>query len=606
MSIPLITWEAPEPLGGPPAGAAVEETAANRLLQLSLQEMIQLEKDALKQQKQQQQPQQQQPKQQQPKQQPKQQQQQQQQQQRKQQPRQQPPRQQQQQQQPHQQQRRVLLRPSPALVSPEKETGGKWRELLRAVCVEALGVPDAGWPSIRLVENAEAPVPASLFVVCGGVVTPQDVLSFFQPFNPLSVQFLIPQAEAVSSDAAAAAADTCCVLFPSAAAAAAALQQRSSPCDLLLQRHKEQLVLQLQQLEMIFDSDPEEGELQQQQQQQVELLREQADSLRQLEEHKETDPDIRTCLLQLAKWRRTVSVPASSDGKSYQLLLRRTAAPDLPSAAAETAASPSKVVELRPTLNFTVAAAAAAGKASKGAPGETGGVEERALLQDTVALQQQQQQQQVCCVVYVLQASRGNFRSWVLRGGIDLGEGPLRPSSTRAKLTPRAEGDMETDALYRHWGEGAPGGPPKGSPPGTGRGAEEEPRSPLAVASHGQRGGGGPREGPPARERPRMRRSRSRSWDRHMRDRSRRGRGSSRWRRDSSSSVSWSSSHSSSSCSSREASRHRRRRRDSYEDSSKDSKNRKGRGFKAKRRGMAADRELARGEHRHRRRRDSD
>ncbi|KAL8269284.1 hypothetical protein Esti_006789 [Eimeria stiedai] len=568
MSIPLITWEAPEPVG-PSVGAAVQETGANPLLQLSLQDLIQLEKGEVKQQKQQQQSQQ------------------------------------QLKQQQQQQQRRVLLRPSPALVSPEKETGGKWRELLRAVCVEALQVPDFGWSSIRLVKNAEPPVPASLFVVCGGVVTPQDVLSFFQPFNPLSVQFIIPQTEAVSSDsaAAAAAADTCCVLFPSAAAAAAALQQRSSPCDLLLQRHKEQLALQLQQLETTFDSDPEEGELQQQQQQHVELLREQADSLRQLEEHKETDPDIRTCLLQLAKWRRTVSVPAGSDGKSYQLLLRRTAAADLPAAAAETAASPSKVMEVRPTLNFTVAAAAAAAAAaagsggpSLGAPAESGGVEERALLQDTVALQ----------------ASRGNFRSWVLRGGLDLGEGPLRPSSTRAKLTPRAEGDMETDAQYRHWKEGASRGPPKGSP--------EEPRwesvedrrpqaptmSPLAVASHGQRGGG-PREGPPPRDRPRLRRSRSRSWDRHTRDRVRWGRVSSRWRRDSSISVSWSSSHSSSSCSSREGSRHRRRR-DSYEDSSKrrGSKNRKGRGFETKRRGMAADRELARGEHRHRRRGGSD
>ena len=124
MSIPLITWEAPEPRGPPPGLG--EETEENPLLHLSLNEVIQREKNSNKQQ------------------------------------------QQHQQQQQQQQHRRVLLRPSPSLIPPLKEMESRWHHLLRAVCVEALNVVDSGWSSVRLINQTEhvRPSYASLSCCC--------------------------------------------------------------------------------------------------------------------------------------------------------------------------------------------------------------------------------------------------------------------------------------------------------------------------------------------------------------------------------------------------------------------------------------------------------
>ncbi|XP_026190024.1 uncharacterized protein LOC34622170 [Cyclospora cayetanensis] len=237
------------------------------------------------------------------------------------------------------------------------------------------------------------PAPCSLFVVTGGLVSPRDILSFFLPFNPLHVEFLLPHGGVdlegnclqEGGPSGMQQPETACVVFPSPAAAASALQQRSSPCDFLLQRHKEQLQLAIRQQEELLEGEAEEGEvdMQQQQQQQLASLKDQLSNIDQLEQNADKDRGLRLCLEQLAQ---TVAVASSSDGKSYQLLLRRTAAADLPAASPEAAADPSRVVQLRSTLNFTLAAAAASGD-PLGPPSETAGIEERALLQDTVAVQ---------------------------------------------------------------------------------------------------------------------------------------------------------------------------------------------------------------------------
>ncbi|OEH80487.1 hypothetical protein cyc_05884 [Cyclospora cayetanensis] len=289
--------------------------------------------------------------------------------------------------------------------------------------------------------SLEEPAPCSLFVVTGGLVSPRDILSFFLPFNPLHVEFLLPHGGVdlegnclqEGGPSGMQQPETACVVFPSPAAAASALQQRSSPCDFLLQRHKEQLQLAIRQQEELLEGEAEEGEvdMQQQQQQQLASLKDQLSNIDQ-----------------------TVAVASSSDGKSYQLLLRRTAAADLPAASPEAAADPSRVVQLRSTLNFTLAAAAASGD-PLGPPSETAGIEERALLQDTVAVQ----------------ACRGQFRSFVLRGTVDSGEGPSERSqeNSRVKLTPRAEAEMDADRPRA-------GGPSRGGP--SGRPHQFDPESP--------------------------------------------------------------------------------------------------------------------------------
>ena len=85
------------------------------------------------------------------------------------------------------------------------------------------------------------------------------------------------------------------------------MEQRSSPCDLLLQRHKEYLQLEIRQHQELLEGEAEEGEVeehQQHQQHQLLMLKEQLFNLNELQQNVGRDTEIRLCLDQLAKWRR--------------------------------------------------------------------------------------------------------------------------------------------------------------------------------------------------------------------------------------------------------------------------------------------------------------
>ena len=144
-------------------------------------------------------------------------------------------------------------------------------------------------------------------------MSPRDILSFFQPFFPLYVEFVSleeeepPLGDTHHQGPPHDRVETCCVIFPSPAAATSAMEQRSSPCDLLLQRHKEYLQLEIRQHQELLEGEAEEGEVeehQQHQQHQLLMLKEQLFNLNELQQNVGRDTEIRLCLDQLAKWRR--------------------------------------------------------------------------------------------------------------------------------------------------------------------------------------------------------------------------------------------------------------------------------------------------------------